>query len=219
MFLKMVSSHTEQSGVKDIEDADVKTRVLAKIPNVWKTREIDRKSGITYWRASRNATRDLMNSYLNSGVAGLEASMIGSIMPGGRFDAAYLTGRGFSAEEASYIREQFKTKDSTSKFFKENGDNIGTNVVGDFMLSGGRFTREIIESFVSSDSAKKIIEAAKARNVTARADIEAIVGKEVTSALDNLKNTSGEFIKKNWAKIGIALLLLLLGGGLLGAKT
>ena len=219
MFSKIRTLYTEQSGVKDIEDADIKTRALAKIPNLWKTRETDRKSGITYWRASRNATRDLMNSYLNSGVAGLEASMIGSIMPGGRFDAAYLTGRGFSAEEITYIREQFKTKASVSEFFKENGDNIGTNVVGDFMLSGGRFTREVIESFVLSDSGKKIIETAKTRNVTARADLEAIVGKDVTSALDNLKSTSGEFIKKNWAKIGIAILLLLLGGGLLGAKA
>lgn len=219
MFSNIRSLYTEQSGVKDIEDADIKTRVLSKIPNLWKTRETDRKSGVTYWRASRNATRDLMNSYLNSGVSGLEASMIGSIMPGGRFDAAYLTGRGFSAEETTYIREQFKTKTSVSEFFKENGDNIGANVVGDFMISGGRFTREILESFVLSDSGKKIIETAKARNVTARADLEAIVGKDVTSALDNLKNTSGEFIKKNWAKIGIALLLLLLGGGLLGAKA
>lgn len=187
-----------------------------KLSHFWKRRETDRKRNITSWTAERAQAQDVMTAYLNGGVDGVREYLMRRIMPGGTFNDAALRSRGFSQAEIDALRNQFKNEEGITEFFKGHGKSLGTEAIADYLVSGGRLTKDIVTAFATTDSGRELLESALSRSGEIREFISKHVGKDITSAMDNLKNTSKEFITKNWWKFALAILALLLALGIKG---
>jgi len=120
---------------------------------------------------------------------------------------------GLTDEEADAIL----AKKGDPEFIKTVGANLAKKVFADYLLAGGRLSRDDILALGDTDWGKAIIDEGIKIAQEQRQYLESLLGKGVLTKLDEIKGgkTTGEWLKSNWLKIGgiIGLLILL---GLIG---
>jgi len=108
-------------------------------------------------------------------------------------------------------------KKNDPEFVKTVGQNLAKKILADYLLAGGRLSRDDIFVLADTEWGRSIIEDGRKLSEEQRKFLEKQLGKGVLTALDELKGgkTTSEWLKGNWWKIGgiIGLLILL---GLIG---
>jgi hypothetical protein len=131
-------------------------------------------------------------------------------------DESTLMRYGLTQEEADVIL----AKKSDPEFVKTVGQNLAKKVLCDYLLAGGRLSRDDIFAIANTDWGKSIIEDGLKLSEEQKKFLESQVGKGVLKTLDEIKGgkTTGEWLKSNWWKIAgmIALLMLF---GLIGSSV
>ena len=125
-------------------------------------------------------------------------------------DDSTLMRYGLTQEEADAIL----TKKSDPEFVKTVGANLAKKVFADYLLAGGRLSRDDIFSLGNTDWGKQIIDEGIKLAQDQRKYLEGLLGKDVLTKLDEIKGgkTTGEWLKSNWLKIaGIVALVILFG--------
>jgi hypothetical protein len=121
-----------------------------------------------------------------------------------------LMGYGLTEEEANSIL----AKKSDPEFVKTVGQNLAKKVLCDYLLAGGRLSRDDIFAIADTDWGKSIIEDGLKLSEEQKKFLESQLGKGVLKTLDEIKGgkTTSEWLKGNWLKIaGIIALLILFG--------
>jgi predicted nucleic acid-binding Zn-ribbon protein len=117
---------------------------------------------------------------------------------------------GLTQEEAGAIL----AKKSDPEFVKTVGQNLAKKVLCDYLLAGGRLSRDDIFAIADTDWGKSIIEDGLKLSEEQKKFLESQLGKGVLTTLDEIKGgkTTGEWLRSNWWKIaGIIALLMLFG--------
>jgi hypothetical protein len=117
---------------------------------------------------------------------------------------------GLTKEEADAIL----AKKSDPQFVETVGQNLAKKVLCDYLLAGGRLSRDYIFAIANTDWGKSIIEDGLRLSQEQKEFLESQLGKGVLKTLDEIKGgkTTGEWLKSNWLKIaGIFALVILFG--------
>jgi len=125
-------------------------------------------------------------------------------------DQSTLKGYGLTNEEADAIL----AKKNDPEFVKTVGQNLAKKVLCDYLLAGGRLSRDDIFGIANTDWGKSIIEDGLKLSEEQKKFLESQLGKGVLTTLDEIKGgkTTGEWLRSNWLKIaGIIALLMLFG--------
>ena len=125
-------------------------------------------------------------------------------------DRSTLTGYGLTQEEADAIL----AKKSDPEFVKTVGANLAKKVLCDYLLAGGRLSRDDIFALADTAWGKSIIEDGLKLSEEQKKFLESQLGKDVLTKLDEIKGgkATGEWLKGNWWKIGGIIALLILFG-------
>ena len=104
------------------------------------------------------------------------------------------------------------------EFRHKVGLSLGAEALSDYLIAGGRMNRDMVLGLVGSPGGQELLAEAQTR----RAAIEKSLSdteRGILGNLDKLKDnkTTTEFLKANWWKYGLGLILLLLL--LLGGKA
>jgi len=125
-------------------------------------------------------------------------------------DQSTLKGYGLTNEEADAIL----AKKNDPEFVKTVGQNLAKKVLCDYLLAGGRLSRDDIFGIANTDWGKSIIEDGLKLSEEQKKFLESQLGKGVLKTLDEIKGgkTTSEWLRSNWLKIaGIIALLMLFG--------
>jgi hypothetical protein len=117
---------------------------------------------------------------------------------------------GLTEEEANSIL----AKKSDPEFVKTVGQNLAKKVLCDYLLAGGRLSRDDIFGIANTDWGKSIIEDGLKLSEEQKKFLESQLGKGVLKTLDEIKGgkTTSEWLRSNWWKIaGIISLVILFG--------
>jgi len=117
---------------------------------------------------------------------------------------------GLTQEEADAIL----AKKNDPEFVKTVGQNLAKKVLCDYLLAGGRLSRDDIFAIADTDWGKSIIEDGLKLSEEQKKFLESQLGKGVLKTLDEIKGgkTTSEWLRSNWLKIaGIIALLMLFG--------
>jgi len=123
-----------------------------------------------------------------------------------------LRGYGLTKEEADIIL----AKKSDPEFVKTVGQNLAKKVLCDYLLAGGRLSRDDIFAIANTEWGRSIIEDGYKLAEDQKKFLESQLGKGVLTTLDELRRgkTTGEWWKGNWWKVvggGFLAILLFLG--------
>lgn len=165
------------------------------------------KGGETRFIPDKKEARRFLNLLFQpSGLQGFIEEVV-------RNETTLTTSYGLTSEEAKVIL----AKKSDPEFVRTVGQNLAKKVFADYLLAGGRLSRDDIFALADTEWGRSIIEDGINLSEEQRKFLENQLGKGVLTALDELKGgkTTGEWLKGNWWKIGgiIGLLILL---GLIG---
>jgi hypothetical protein len=120
---------------------------------------------------------------------------------------------GLSQEEAKAIL----AKKGDTEFMKNTGVELAKKVLADYLLAGGRLSRDDIIAMGNSEWLDSLINDGLKIAQEKRQQIENLVGKGVLTKLDEIKKgkSNPEWLAANWWKLGLGILglLLLLGLG------
>jgi len=125
-------------------------------------------------------------------------------------DQSTLKGYGLTNEEADAIL----AKKNDPEFVKTVGQNLAKKVLCDYLLAGGRLSRDDIFGIANTDWGKSIIEDGLKLSEEQKKFLESQLGKGVLKTLDEIKGgkTTSEWLRSNWWKIaGIISLVILFG--------
>lgn len=128
-----------------------------------------------------------------------------------------LTGYGLTDEEADLIL----SKKNDPEFVKKTGIELAKKVLADYLLAGGRLSREDIIALGNTDWVKSLIDDGLKIAKEKRQQIESLVGKDVLTRLDEIKGgkTTGEWLRGNWWKFGLGIIVILILLGIITLKS
>jgi hypothetical protein len=105
-------------------------------------------------------------------------------------------------------------------FIQNTGVSLAKAVLADYLLAGGRLSRDDIIALGNADWVKTLIDDGIAIATNKRAQIEGHIGKDVLDKLSEIRagHKSVDWLMSNWWKLGLGILgiLLLLGLGYTG---
>jgi len=126
-------------------------------------------------------------------------------------DESTLTSYGLSREEAQTILARKKDP----KFVETFSLNLAKKILCDYLLAGGRLSRDEIFALSDTDWGRSIIEDGLKLAEEKKKFVESQLGKGVLTFFDASRlrgGKTGEWLKGNWWKIGGTVLLILLVG-------
>jgi len=117
---------------------------------------------------------------------------------------------GLTQEEADAIL----AKKSDPEFVKTVGANLAKKVLCDYLLAGGRLSRDDNFAIANTEWGRSIIEDGYKLAEDQRKFLESQLGKGILRTLDELRGgkTTGEWLKGNWWKIGGIIAFIMLFG-------
>jgi hypothetical protein len=127
-------------------------------------------------------------------------------------DESTLMRYGLTQEEADVIL----AKKSDPEFVRTVGQNLAKKVLCDYLLAGGRLSRDDIFAIANTEWGRSIIEDGYKLAEDQRKFLESQLGKGILTTLDELRKgkTTGEWLKGNWWKVvggGFLAVLFFLG--------
>jgi len=132
-------------------------------------------------------------------------------------DQITLMGYGLSKEEADIIL----AKKGDQEFMRNTGVEMAKKLLADYLLVGGKLSREDIIAMGSSGWVNSLINDGLKIAQEKRQQIESLVGKDVLNKLDEVKGgkSTREWLATNWWKLGLVIIAVLILLGLQASKT
>jgi len=166
-------------------------------------RKEKRKGGEIVWVPDRKQARRLLTLLFQpSGLQGFVEEVAK--------DEITLIRYGLTKDEAQAILARKNNPDFVGTF----GQNLAKKILCDYLLAGGRLSRDDIFALADAEWGRSIIEDGRNLYEEQRKFLQSQLGKGVLKALDELRGgkTTGEWLKGNWLKIsGIIALFILFG--------
>jgi hypothetical protein len=128
-----------------------------------------------------------------------------------------LMGYGLSKQEV----EAIFAKKGDREFMKNTGTQLAKKVLADYLLAGGKLSREDIIAMGNTEWVNDLINDGLKIAQEKRSQIEGLVGKDVLKKLDEMKGgkSNREWLSENWKKIGLAILAILILYGLFSLRA
>jgi len=219
-FTKMKTVWTEEAqkaadketGDKNREQVDAES-ALKKLPTgLWKEKKD--KGGEVTTKPNKDMAKQYMNAYLTGGEEGLMNEIEKQFSLLGKFpDDDALKEIGLNANEIAAIK--VKVKDP--EFRKNQAKIIAAELFGDYLIAGGKWSRDLVMSLGSSEQGRVLMATAEARRGEVKKVLGEAVGKDVLSFWDQFKGgkTGKEFLAANWWKYLMIILIAVIGVGAL----
>jgi len=125
---------------------------------------------------------------------------------------------GLQKSDVGVIEDRIKAGDID--FIQNTGVSLAKSVLADYLLAGGRLSRDDIIALGNADWVKTLIDDGVKVATDKRAQIEGLIGKDVLDKLSEIRagHKSVDWLMSNWWKLGLGIvgILLLLGLGYTG---
>ncbi len=215
VFGKLKNSYIEEAKKITEKEASDETSLaeigINKIPNLWKKEVTEKGKPIKV--PDKNKALDFLEDVFKPGAQENIAVKLDNMTD------TQLTSLGLSAQEIKAFRAKMKNPE----FRKTQADSLAKQALTDYFLDGGRMSQNMVIAMTTSEWGKTLLDQgrAKANEIIANAKGQLnknVLGRvdEMKQQLDQAKNSSADFIKNNWWKIGIAILILLMILGMKG---
>lgn len=188
----MWKEEADKQATKDTtEEGKRAALAIDKVTNLWKTKTT--KGGLTFYKPDKNKAKTILDEAFKAG--------------GGENIAVYLetktaTDLGITPEEHAALKEKLKDPE----FRKAQSEGLAKQALADYLIAGGRMNGDLVKSLATTDFGKALLTEARAKADTAMQQYKDQFGKGV---LDGGTKFS-EFVKGNWWKFGIGIIILLI---------
>lgn len=212
-FGRLRTLYQEEGKAAKDKETTLAESAANKASNVlWKTTRHSGRRDMDFRKIDRTMIKTHVQTFLELGSEGL-ANMVQTEIT--LRTAIALTAGGLTVEE----RDAFVQKMTTDPEYKAKvGKQLGAEALSDYFVAGGRLNRDMMLSIVGSPGGQELLAAAQERRTTIEKSLSE-TERGILGNLDKLKGnrTNAEFLKANWWKFGLGLILLLLI--LLGGKA
>ena len=194
-FAKVKEMWKEEAAAQAAKDTTEEGKkaalALEKVQNLWKTQTT--KGKLTFFKPDKDKAMVILDEAFKAGGAENIAVYLETKTP------AEL---GITPEEHVALKE--KLKDPT--FRKTQSEGLAKQALADYLIAGGKLNGDLVKSLATTDFGKALLTEARSKADAAMQLYKDQFGKGM---LD--KSTRfGEFLKGNWWKFGIGILLLLI---------
>jgi hypothetical protein len=127
---------------------------------------------------------------------------------------------GLKPSEVQFIKDKIKAGDTD--FIQNTGVSLAKSVLADYLLAGGRLSRDDIIALGNADWVKTLIDDGVKVATDKRAQIEGLIGKDVLDKLSEIRagHKKIDWLISNWWKFGAVILgILVLLGAIFGIKA
>ncbi len=188
---------TKQAAEDTTEEGKKAALSIEKVQNIWKTSTT--KGKLTFFKPDKDKARVILDEAFKAG--------------GAENIAVYLETQsratlGLTAEEHKALKAKLKDPE----FRKAQSEGLAKQALADYLIAGGKLNGDLVKSLATTDFGKSLLTEAKSKADAAMQQYKDQFGKGV---LDKGTRFS-EFIKGNWWKFGIGILVLLI---ILGIST
>jgi hypothetical protein len=193
----------EEKKKKQQEEAAIEKLIRKSGRKEKKTRD-----GQTFNVPDKGRCEEILNELTKPGGA---TAFLKNVLSARNAETALKRNYGMSKEEAKAIID----KKDDSEFLKTVGQNLAKKVLADYILAGGKLSKERVLSLADTDWGKSIIEDGLKLADEQKKFLEDLAGKEVLSG----GTINMEWLKQNWSSLGLSILLTLILLGITGSTS